>query len=228
VDCLTEVRAHGEIGRRLVVEALRVEEAARKRVAQELHDDILQTLLAAQRVMDRCEEGDDAALAQARHALALAVSGLRRQVSELHPPALEHAGLAEALRQVGERQARLAGWRVHLQIDRGAELPHAQVLFSLARELLTNAAKHSAARNVHLRLARDRNAVVLEVDDDGVGFTRDRLDEAISEGHIGLASSRERVEALAGEFELATAPGRGTRVRIRLPARRGSDRPPSA
>jgi len=64
--------------------------------------------------------------------------------------------------------------------------------------------------------------VVLTVEDNGRGIERGRREAALREGHVGLASSSERVEALAGRFEVDGKPGRGTRARALLPARRAT------
>ena len=93
-------------------------------------------------------------------------------------------------------------------------------MLSLARELLRNAAKHARAREVAVRVALEDDGVRLEVTDDGAGFAPDRLGDALGQGHIGVASSRERAEAIGGSFRvgprddgLARHPGR------RAPAR---------
>ena len=66
-------------------------------------------------------------------------------------------------------------------------------------------------------IRRERDTVVLEVSDDGVGFDPRRPAEALADGHIGLASSTERVESLGGRVEIDSEPGRGTRVTATVP-----------
>lgn len=82
---------------------------------------------------------------------------------------------------------------------------------------MANAVRHSGARRVHLRVSREDGFVVLAVSDDGVGFPIERLEAALREGHIGMASARERTEALGGRWTVDSAPGMGTRVEVRLP-----------
>ena len=91
------------------------------------------------------------------------------------------------------------------------------LLFSLVRELVVNASKHANAANVWVRAICDDETVELIVRDDGKGFRVTERSEAVRAGHIGLESSRERVEAMDGEFRLDTTPGVGTQVRILLP-----------
>jgi two-component system, NarL family, sensor kinase len=94
---------------------------------------------------------------------------------------------------------------------------HDQLVLSLARELLVNAAKHSEAEEVTVALARTDGQLMLEVADDGTGIPADRLAQAPGEGHIGLASCAQRVEALGGRFSVASRASGGTRVRATLP-----------
>jgi two-component system NarL family sensor kinase len=95
---------------------------------------------------------------------------------------------------------------------------HDQLVLSLARELLVNAAKHAEAHEVTVALARTDGQLLLEVADDGRGISPGRLADAPGEGHIGLASCAQRVEALGGRFVVGARPAGGTRVRATLPA----------
>jgi signal transduction histidine kinase len=91
------------------------------------------------------------------------------------------------------------------------------LVFSLIRELVTNVSKHADAGNLWIRAERAQDGVAVSVRDDGRGFRGIDRSDAIRTGHIGLASSEERVDALGGEFRLQTAPGLGTDVRIWIP-----------
>jgi two-component system NarL family sensor kinase len=93
-----------------------------------------------------------------------------------------------------------------------------QLVFSIARELITNASRHAGATALTVSVHRDAGAVTLEVADDGSGIAPGRLEEAPLSGHIGLASCAERVEALDGRFEIEPNGARGTRVRAVIPA----------
>jgi len=76
------------------------------------------------------------------------------------------------------------------------------LVLSLARELLRNAAKHARASRVAVAVRGAADGVVLEVTDDGVGIPEGRLQEALAQGHVGVASSRERAEAIGGSFRV--------------------------
>jgi len=81
----------------------------------------------------------------------------------------------------------------------------------------TGMSKHADAANVWIGAERGQEGVALSVRDDGRGFRGIDRSDAIRTGHIGLASSEERVDALGGEFRVETAPGLGTDVRIWIP-----------
>lgn len=85
------------------------------------------------------------------------------------------------------------------------------------RELLVNAARHAETDEVSLMLQRRGDCLTLSVSDDGRGMSEPERANAQRRGHIGLASLRERVDALGGSLEIISAPGQGTHVGVRLP-----------
>ncbi len=208
---------------RLVAQTLAAEDRARRGISEVLHDHALQDLLASrQDLVEVLEDpdGDPERVVRAREGIERAVQLLREAVFNLHPVVLEHAGLASAIRAVADHQGRRGGFVSEIEVDHHATGVHDELILSLARELLTNAAKHAEARHVRVRVSRDEEQIELEVADDGRGMEKGRPARAVREGHVGLASSAERVEALAGTFELDSALGHGTTAKARLPARR--------
>jgi two-component system NarL family sensor kinase len=202
---------------RLVAEAVNAEDRARRDLARQLHDDALQTLLTARQDLEEAIDGDDAGLIRADAAVRDTVVKLRDAVFDLHPAILEHAGLRAALSAVAHDEGQRAGFAPHVLVQPEAEVLNDYLVFSLARELLTNAARHSGATNVWISVRREPADLELLVRDDGRGFDDRRRTEAVTSGHIGLASSAERVEAVGGRLEIRTRPGGGTTVSIRLP-----------
>lgn len=201
---------------RLVGQVMQAEETERRRLAEALHDDALQNLLFARQgfpagISDKAD--------RARDAIAGTIEQLRGAIFDLHPAVLAHAGLEAALRDVADHQAERAGFQAAVDIDPEACGPLDSLLFVLGREQLTNAAKHSGATEVELVVARNNGRVVMEVSDNGCGLQPGRRHTAVEQGHIGLASSAERVEALGGELDIDSEPGRGTRIRTTLPLR---------
>ena len=199
--------------RRLVAQTLDAEDAARRRLAEALHDDALQNLLAARQLLDH----GDADLVAA--GLDAGVRQIREAVFDLHPYLLDHAGLRAALQAMGDQVTQRGGPVVEVAVDPSAEGVHDQLVFSLARELLANAARHAEATRIRLRAARTADAVELEVADDGIGIDPARARAAPLRGHIGLASCRERTEAIGGTLTLGRGVGgTGTVVAVSLPA----------
>jgi two-component system, NarL family, sensor kinase len=162
------------------------------------------------------ERGDRAALVRAHDGVRRSTAQLRQTMSELHPYVLEHAGLEAALHSLIERWRR-DGTRWTLDVDRDVARLADGLLLSVARELIANAARHSGAAAIAVSARVAASAVVLDVTDDGRGIDRDRARTALAEGHLGLATCAERVEAAGGRLELLDRPGGGTIARARLP-----------
>ncbi|MGI8632831.1 MAG: sensor histidine kinase [Solirubrobacterales bacterium] len=202
---------------RLVTQALAAEDTERRRLAEALHDEPLQNLLAAEQDLAEASSGQEGALDRGREGIRRTVGQLRETAFELHPYLLEQAGLEAALTAVAERQAKRGGFAVSIKVEPEAGRHHDGLLFSLGRELLVNAARHAGASRVDLRVAREREGVRLVVTDDGHGIDPARRSMAVQQGHLGLASSTERVEAVGGTVKVRTAPRAGTTFDIRLP-----------
>lgn len=200
----------------LVAQTLDSEDHQRRELAEALHDDAIQNLLAARQELapGRVHAAD---LAMVRLGLDRTVAQLRGAVFDLHPYLLEHAGLGPALDAVAEDCARWGGFVPDVRVDPDLVADHEQLLFSVGRELIRNVARHAEARHLELEVTRDGPFTVLVVADDGHGFHHERLHAAPVTGHIGLASMAERVDAVGGSFTVDGGPGAGTRVEVRLP-----------
>jgi two-component system NarL family sensor kinase len=208
---------------RLVGQALDAEDRARRRLAEALHDEALQNVLAVRQMLGSARPEDLDLLVDG---LDRSVKQIREAVFDLHPYLLEQAGLEAALRAVAKEAGRRAGFEATVAVEEGATGLHDQLVFALARELIANAAKHARAGTLAVEVSRDPDAVMLAVSDDGIGIDPAAASTAPLRGHIGLASSTERVEAIGGT--LTTGPGiggHGTRVVARLPAPAAEVRP---
>jgi two-component system NarL family sensor kinase len=203
---------------RLLADALSAEQRERRALAEALHDHALQNLLSARHEIDEAAEASPhPALARADAALVETVGQLREAVFELHPYVLEEAGVEAAVRSIAQQAASRAGLELRLDLRTTSRHPHEQLLFSAARELVSNVVVHSRASWLAVRLAENGGAIALVVEDDGRGFEPDRLADALADGHVGLASQRVRIEAAGGSMDVASVPGEGTRVEIRVP-----------
>ena len=206
----------------LAAHALSAEQRERRRLAELLHDESVQTLaLAQQELGDYHRTGRDVSFERARAAIAETMSQLRGEIFELHPYVLDHAGLPAALRAIADRSAERMNARITVAVDPAATGPHDELVVVLVRELLSNATKHSGASRVVVTVAADSERVELEVRDDGAGFDPGRRTGALEQGHIGLASSERRVQSVGGELVVESGPGRGTTVRATLPRAAG-------
>jgi two-component system NarL family sensor kinase len=210
----------------LTAQALDAEAAERRRLAEELHDHALQTLLVAGQELDELADGHpDVDLGPLDVAVRGTVRELRAVVGALHPYVLDEAGLAVALRRLAERLGGQGGFAATVDApDDLPAAPHDGLLYGVARELLTNVGKHAGAGRAAVVLADDGPDRRLEVDDDGCGLDPAALGTRLAAGHIGLASTRARVEGVGGTFRIATGSsprdtttGRGTRIVVRVP-----------
>jgi two-component system, NarL family, sensor kinase len=145
------------------------------------------------------------------------IAQLREAMVALHPVTLQQGGLEQALSSVARQAERQStGLSVTVDLDPAAVGRNDELILAISRELLSNVARHSKAHNASVAVRGDDGAVELTVADDGAGMAPERRREALAEGHIGLASVTQRVEANRGELQLATTPGSGTQVWVRL------------
>lgn len=200
----------------LVAELIGAEEHERRRVATMLHDGPVQQLLLARSRLGRAAATGAEDVRAAGEAVSEAIGQLRGTMQDLHPYVLDFAGLGPALETAGDR-AMPDGMRCDVEVAREATGFHDQILYAVARELLVNAAKHADGERVTVQVERAGDVLELRVRDDGCGFADARRRESLLEGHIGLASCAQRVEALGGRFDVRSAPGAGTDVRVIMP-----------
>lgn len=202
--------------------ALSAQEAERKRIAQELHDEVGQTLTAVllelKRVADHAPEPVSGEVRQVQETIRNGLDEIRRIARRLRPGVLEELGLASALKSLaGEFST--AGLTVRRTIDgdlpdlgKEAEL----VLYRVAQESLTNVARHSGARQVNMCLscvpgpAAGPAEIELRIRDDGTGVG------GAPEG-AGIRGMRERALLIGADLSISPAPGRGTEILLRVP-----------
>ncbi len=206
---------------RLVTEVLNAESRERRTLAEGLHDGPIQSLLAARHDLESAAAHlpEDEGLVRADENLLEVVRELRSAIFDLHPHVLEEVGLEAAVRQVAEVSAMRAGFELTLDLD---DLPrlHDQdrLLYSVARELLSNVVRHADAHHVTVALHDADGERVLTVTDDGQGVDVKVLAERLTHGHIGLASQRVRLESAGGQLEVAPRPHGGTVAAAHIPS----------
>jgi two-component system sensor histidine kinase UhpB len=198
-------------------DALKAQEAERKRVAQELHDEVGQALTAVMLQIGRLARkapsdlGDE--LNEALETTRASLEDVRRIAKQLRPEALDDLGLVPALNALVGTFAERTGLRIHRRLPESmppigdeAEL----VVFRVAQESLTNAARHAETARVDLTLERDARRVVLRVRDYGIGVDGARPGS-------GIRGMRERALLIGAELSITTARGGGAEVTLALP-----------
>jgi DNA-binding NarL/FixJ family response regulator/signal transduction histidine kinase len=198
----------------------------RNRLARDIHDTLAQSLtgiiinLESLKPYATGRSRADAEVLSETEVLARgALEEARRSVLGLHPTPLQHQSLRDALAAELTGLARRGGLatQFYVQGSERALLPDvATALFRVAQEALQNIYKHAAARHVILGLGFEVDAVVLTVEDDGMGFTP-AVPAPDATGGFGLVSMAARARSLGGEFRLTSHPGHGTAVRAALP-----------
>lgn len=212
---LARAEAELEDRKQFVAQVMNAEDRARRRIAQVIHDDALQNLLAANQDLIEAAPGR-VGVTRAYEVVNSTIEHLREAMLSLHPVTLEHGGLEQAIGAVARQAERNGSLKVSIEIDPAAIGANDELVLALARELLANVARHSEAANAQLTLRRLEGAIELEVADDGKGVPDGRRREALASGHIGLASVEQRVEANGGEFRLESEPSEGTKARAVL------------
>jgi signal transduction histidine kinase len=203
------------------------QEEERRRLARELHDDTLQSMIALnQRVQLVQLAPDDQAerngLAEIQGLTEQTIQNLRRLTRALRPIYLEDLGLAAALEMlVRETQP---GTGVKLTFERmGQEVrlsaPVELALYRIGQEALSNVVRHSQAAQATLKISYPSDFVTLEISDNGVGFeVPESPAEFAPSGHFGLLGIHERTEMIGAKLEIWSEPGQGARVTVTVPA----------
>lgn len=212
---LDRQRRAGDQRERLLRHAVEASEEERRRIAADLHDGVVQELVAASLVLEASGRG---APRDAAAAVRGAVGALRTLLVDIYPPTLDTAGLGPALADLG---AQLHGRGVHVTVtvddDAAAALDGStqRLVYRVARETLRNAAKHSGAAHVDVRLDRaDDDRVRLEVRDDGAGFAPDDVTVRSRPGHLGLRLLADLAAEHGARLAVSAAPGAGCRWRL--------------
>jgi PAS domain S-box-containing protein len=217
---ITERKNGEEEIRQLAGSLLTAHEDERRHLARELHDDLTQRLARLAIDAGRMERAADTSkgLRELREDLVQLSEDVHAMSYRLHPSVLDDLGLVEALKAECDRVARHGEMRVDVDASAAPAAVPAEAslcLFRVAQEALSNASRHARASEVTVLLSSRSTGLQLAVSDNGGGFDPDRPRDRTS---LGLASMRERVRLLQGEFDIESAPGRGTTVVAWVPA----------
>jgi PAS domain S-box-containing protein len=228
-ELFNEARSMQENLRTLSNQILHAQEAERKRISRELHDEVGQALTAISvklGILGRVDHANiqelKTKITQTQHLIEQTMEAVHRFARELRPAMLDDLGLLPALRSHIEGFVERTGLQVRFTADVGTQdLDSEQrtVLYRVAQESLTNVAKHARASNVEITIRKRRNRIHLEIKDDGRAFKIDSQLSGKRKKRLGLLGMQERVRLVNGDFAIETQPGKGTTVRVEIPLR---------
>jgi signal transduction histidine kinase len=214
--------------RRYVAAITYTQEEERKRIARDLHDDTVQSLIAVNQRMELIRDSlnddkEDARqqLAELRRMITRSIDGLRQFSRDLRPLTLEDLGLVPALQFLVNDLAKNENLVADLQVTGEAAglAPDLEVaIYRVVQEALTNVRKHAHASRVLVRADFGPDQISISVEDNGTGFeVPGAAADLASAGSFGLMGMEERAELFGGRIEVSSAPGEGTRIRATFP-----------
>jgi signal transduction histidine kinase len=223
-----------EVARRHLLEAIHsASEKERSSLAVELHDGPIQHLTTLSFEVDLATTGLDRgdgvvtrdALEVLESGLSDEIENLRVLMTDLRPPVLDERGLSEALDDYVSGFRARTGILCELDLHVEVRLARADktMLYRVAQEALTNVAKHSGALNVLVACRTIDGRAEMEITDDGAGFELSTTNLSGMDGHLGLASIKERIEFAGGTCSIVSAVGAGTQVAVSLDIEGESD-----
>lgn len=195
-----------------------------KRIAYAVHDEAGQLLVAVHLALADLErelpERQKQRAARVEELLNQVENQLRQYSHELRPTVLDDLGWIPAIRSLAEGVSTRANLSIQIKATIAGRLPGPMeiALYRVVQEALTNAAKHSKASRVWIRIGRKNRLFYCSIEDNGVGFdARDVQSDGKRRG-LGLIGMQERLSGIGGTLSIDSAPGRGTRLLIQLPA----------
>jgi len=227
-------RVIAELGQRQYTERLAqltrqlitAQESERRRIAQELHDQIGQLLTALRLGLHSVHKKLESNEIRARLDVSMGtvdkvLDHVRSLSLDLRPAMLDDLGLAAALKWFGARQSELTGLNFEVFTERlERRLPSAVEVacFRIVQEAVSNAMRHSQSEDIHITMLVREDILELQVEDFGIGFdSRKMLQSPFNKSSVGLESMQQRVALAGGKFDLDSIKGRGSRVRVRIP-----------
>ena len=219
------LRSLAEFRSRLLAQIIDVQESERRRIAQDLHDQIGQSLASLLVGLRMVEHAGTIAIARGRaqelrQGTAAALDEVRRIAHGLRPSVLDRLGLGAAIeRLVDDFQSDGVEVRAELGSLADARLPeHVETaLYRIVQEALTNAVKHAHARSIRVVLNRQIGEVAARIEDDGIGLKGSETAVQSGAGRLGMGGMRERAELLGGTLAVESRRGSGTTIRVSVP-----------
>lgn len=218
----------------MISKIIQAQEDERLRLSQQIHDGPTQTMSNLILQAEVCERFIDKDPSEAKTELATlkttihhTLQEMRRFIFDVRPMILDDLGLIPTLRRYIQDISERSSIEVNLvtQGGEGRLPPHIEIsAFRVIQEALTNVVKHAHSSHARVVLEIEEDQITAMVEDDGVGFSTEEMEEALSKGHrrMGIASMRQRIETLLkGKLIVESTPGRGTRVIAKIPLQEG-------
>jgi signal transduction histidine kinase len=226
---VTGVRQWQNYAQSLVAHITTVQEEERKWVAQEIHDETIQTLLAVSHQLDDLKNSIKGSMPgqviehlDGVRALTLqAINDLRRLCQGLRPAILDDMGLIRALTWLADSAAQEAGITVHIMV-KGTHRrlpPHVELgLFRIAQEAIRNIKRHSRASEATVIVKFGRADIRMSIKDNGIGFKVPKsMAELVFQGKLGLLGMKERARLINGVLRIYSSEAQGTRASVKVP-----------
>lgn len=201
------------------------QEEERLRLARDLHDDTIQSVIALKQRVQLAQKSvkdqpSRKTLTELETLAEQTIENLRRMTRALRPIYLEDFGLVTALEMLARETSQNGGIQIEFKksgeeqrLAREIEL----ALYRMAQEALSNVVRHSQATHAEVRISFEKKGVELEVSDNGIGFDMPKSPtDFAAQGHFGLLGIRERAELIGASLEVESALGRGSRLRVKV------------
>jgi len=228
-ELLQEARRLQSQSRRVAHQVLLAQEAERREISRDLHDEVVQILAGINVQLATLKEASAinsrslrTRIGKTQRLVERSVRIVHRYARKLRPAMLDDLGLIPALRAFVRDLPGRSGLRIHLTASPKVEsLDNARrtVLFRVAQEALTNVTRHAQAQHVRIRIQKQNDLVRLEVNDDGRSFSVERTLSSPSNKRLGLIGMRERMEMVGGTLAVVSTRGHGTRITADMPFR---------
>lgn len=220
------IRRIAEFRTEMLAQILSAQEAERRRIARDLHDEVGQTLtslLIGHRTIANAESLDVARKLslELRETTSTLLDDIKRLARGLRPSVLDDLGLVPALERLTLDISRIHDVEVSLETSglSAARLPEVVevTVYRIVQESLNNTVKYADAHSARVSVSRAGDELVVVIQDDGRGFATQSTQKLMADGHLGLAGMHERAALLGGSLVIESKPDAGTLVRARLP-----------
>ncbi len=210
---------------------LQMRENERRRIARDMHDNIIQAITAFRYQLNELYDSDKLSISdvesdELQHNLLNITQNIRDICFDLRPPALDATGLQSAVVSLVESYHSQGVLFIDFKvvgesIINGIPEDVAICLYRVLQESLLNITKHAQTKIASIRLNATEEQIIMEVQDGGTGFTVPvRIYELVGEGHFGLMGAQEFLDTVNGEFLIDSSPGKGATIKAVIPLAR--------